>query len=457
MKIDSLLSISPLDGRYNAVNSELRYVTSEYGLIKNRLFIEVEWFKHLANTSKIKELPKLSIRNIRYLDDLVTNFSLNDAKRVKSIEKRTNHDVKAIEYYLKEKFTKVKSLDKYSEFIHFACTSEDINNLSYSLMIKDSSKIISLNIDNLIKALKEKAIKYSNISMLSRTHGQTASPTTMGKEFANFVHRISSINKSIKETALKGKINGAVGNFNAHAIAYPEVNWEIVSKKFIKELGLEVNTHTTQVEPKDSIAELFFHYVRLNNVLIDFSRDIWGYISLGYFKQKLKKGEIGSSTMPHKVNPIDFENAEGNLGLANANFQHLSNTIVISRWQRDLSDSTIMRNIGLCYGHTNLALSSLLKGIYKLEINKDQLKHDLDSSWEVLTEAIQTILRKHLIKDGYELMKELSRGKKISKEDLHNLIDKIDIPSDERQALKNLTPSSYTGIAKTLAKQLKDG
>ena len=278
----------------------------------------------------------------------------------------------------------------------------------------------------------------------------------MGKEFANFVHRISSINKSIKETALKGKINGAVGNFNAHAIAYPEVNWEIVSKKFIKELGLEVNTHTTQVEPKDSIAELFFHYVRLNNVLIDFSRDIWGYISLGYFKQKLKKGEIGSSTMPHKVNPIDFENAEGNLGLANANFQHLSNTIVISRWQRDLSDSTIMRNIGLCYGHTNLALSSLLKGINKLEINKDQLKHDLDSSWEVLTEAIQTILRKHLMKDGYELMKELSRGKDISKEDLHHMIDKIDIPFEEKQGLKNLTPSSYTGIAKTLAKQLKD-
>ena len=457
MKTDSLLSISPLDGRYNAVNSELRHVTSEYGLIKYRLFIEVEWFKHLAETTKIKELPKLSNKNILYLNDLVDNFSLNDAKRVKSIENRTNHDVKAIEYYLKEKFSKVKTLDRYSEFIHFACTSEDINNLSYSLMIKDASKVISLNIENLIKVLKQKAVKYSNTPMLSRTHGQTASPTTMGKEFANFVHRINSINKSIKGTSLKGKINGAVGNFNAHAIAYPDVNWEIVSRKFIKGLGLEVNTHTTQVEPKDSMAELFFNYVRLNNVLIDFSRDIWGYISLGYFKQKLKKGEIGSSTMPHKVNPIDFENAEGNLGLANANFQHLSNAVVISRWQRDLTDSTVMRNIGLCYGHTNLALSSLLKGIYKLEINKDQLKHDLDSSWEVLTEAIQTIFRKHLIKDGYELMKELSRGKKISKEDLHHLIDKIDIPSDERQALKNLTPSSYTGIAKTLAKQLKDG
>ena len=456
MKNDSLLSISPLDGRYNAVNSELRYVTSEYGLIKYRLFIEIEWFKHLANTSTIKELPKLSNKNILYLDDLIKNFSLKDAERVKTIEKRTNHDVKAIEYYLKEKFSNIKSLDKYSEFIHFACTSEDINNLSYSLMIKDASKIISLNIEDLIKVLKQKALKYSNTPMLSRTHGQTASPTTMGKEFANFVHRISSINKSIKGTSLKGKINGAVGNFNAHTIAYPDVNWEIVSRKFIKGLGLKVNTHTTQVEPKDSIAELFSNYVRLNNVLIDFSRDIWGYISLGYFKQKLKKGEIGSSTMPHKVNPIDFENAEGNLGLANSNFQHLSNTIVISRWQRDLTDSTVMRNIGVCYGHTNLALSSLLRGIYKLEINKDQIKHDLDSSWEVLTEAMQTIFRKHLIKDGYELMKELSRGKKISKKDLHHLIDKIDIPSEEKQVLKSLTPSSYTGIANTLAKQLKD-
>jgi len=456
MKTNSLLSISPLDGRYNAVNNELRYITSEYGLIKYRLFIEVEWFKHLAKTSKIKELPKLSNKNILYLNDLIDNFSLKDAKRIKAIEKRTNHDVKAIEYYLKEKFSNIKSLGKYSEFIHFACTSEDINNLSYSLMIKDASKIISLNIEDLIKVLKQKALKYSNTPMLSRTHGQTASPTTMGKEFANFVHRISSINKSIKNTSLKGKINGAVGNFNAHTIAYPDVNWEIVSRKFIKGLGLKVNTHTTQVEPKDSIAELFLNYVRLNNVLIDFTRDIWGYISLGYFKQKLKKDEIGSSTMPHKVNPIDFENAEGNLGLANSNFQHLSNTIVISRWQRDLSDSTVMRNIGLCYGHTNLALSSLLKGIYKLEINKDQLEHDLDNSWEVLTEAMQTIFRKHLIKEGYELMKELSRGKKISKEDLHHLIDKIDIPSEERQALKSLTPASYTGLANSLAKQLKD-
>jgi len=452
MKIDSLLGISPLDGRYSAVNDELRYITSEYGLIKYRVYIEVEWFKHLSNTKNIPEIPKLSIKNIRYLNDLIDKFSIKDANRVKAIEKRTNHDVKAVEYFLKEKFSKIRSLHKYSEFIHFACTSEDINNLSYSLMIRDASKIITTNIQVVSKNLKLKARKFSNTPMLSRTHGQTASPTTMGKEFSNFVHRINSISKSIQIIKLKGKINGAVGNFNAHTVAYPKVNWELVSKKFIKSLGLEINTHTTQVEPKDSIAELFLHYVRLNNVLIDLSRDMWGYISLGYFKQKLKKGEVGSSTMPHKVNPIDFENAEGNLGMANSVFQHLSNSVVISRWQRDLTDSTVMRNIGLCYGHTNLALHSLLKGLNKLEINKDQINKDLNNSWEVLTEAIQTVLRKHLVQDGYELMKDLSRGKQILREDLHQFIDSTNLPLEEKQRLKNLNPSTYIGIANKLAK-----
>ena len=452
MKIDSLLGISPLDGRYSAVNNELRYITSEYGLIKYRVYIEVEWFKHLSNTKNIPEIPKLSIKNIRYLNDLINNFSIKDANRVKAIEKRTNHDVKAVEYFLKEKFSKIRSLHKYSEFIHFACTSEDINNLSYSLMIRDTSKIITTNIQVVSKNLKLKARKFSNTPMISRTHGQTASPTTMGKEFSNFVHRINSISKSIQIIKLKGKINGAVGNFNAHTVAYPKVNWELVSKKFIKSLGLEINTHTTQVEPKDSVAELFLHYVRLNNVLIDLSRDMWGYISLGYFKQKLKKGEVGSSTMPHKVNPIDFENAEGNLGMANSVFQHLSNSVVISRWQRDLTDSTVMRNIGLCYGHTNLALHSLLKGLNKLEINKDQINKDLNNSWEVLTEAIQTVLRKHLVQDGYELMKDLSRGKQILREDLHQFIDSTNLPLEEKQRLKNLNPSTYIGIANKLAK-----
>ena len=452
MKIDSLLGISPLDGRYSAVNDELRYITSEYGLIKYRVYIEVEWFKHLSNTKSIPEVPKLSIKNIRYLNDLIDNFSIKDANRVKAIEKRTNHDVKAVEYFLKEKFSKIRSLHKYSEFIHFACTSEDINNLSYSLMIRDASKIITTSIQVVSKNLKLKARKFSNTPMLSRTHGQTASPTTMGKEFSNFVHRINSISTSIQIIKLKGKINGAVGNFNAHTVAYPKVNWELVSKKFIKSLGLEINTHTTQVEPKDSIAELFLHYVRLNNVLIDLSRDMWGYISLGYFKQKLKKGEVGSSTMPHKVNPIDFENAEGNLGMANSVFQHLSNSVVISRWQRDLTDSTVMRNIGLCYGHTNLALHSLLKGLNKLEINKDQINKDLNNSWEVLTEAIQTVLRKHLVQDGYEQMKDLSRGKQILREDLHRFIDSTNLPLEDKQRLKNLNPSTYIGIANKLAK-----
>ena len=452
MKTDSLLAISPLDGRYNSVNNELSYITSEYGLIKYRLFIEVEWFKHLSNTKNIPEIPKLSINNIRYLNDLVKNFSKKDANRVKAIEKKTNHDVKAIEYFLKEKISKIRSLNKYSEFIHFACTSEDINNLSYSLMIRDASNTVASNIHDVSRNLKQKANKFATTPMLSRTHGQTASPTTMGKEFSNFVHRINTINTSIGTIKLKGKINGAVGNFNAHTIAYPNVNWELVSKKFIKGLGLEVNSHTTQVEPKDSIAELFFHYVRLNNVLIDLSRDMWGYISLGYFKQKLKKGEIGSSTMPHKVNPIDFENAEGNFGLSNSIFMHLSNSVVISRWQRDLTDSTVMRNVGLCYGYTNLALYSLLKGLNKLEINKDQINKDLDNSWEVLTEAIQTVLRKHSISNGYELMKDLSRGKQINKEDLDQFIDSTDIPIEDKQRLKNLKPSSYIGIANKLAK-----
>ena len=319
-------------------------------------------------------------------------------------------------------------------------------------MIRDASKIITTNIQVVSKNLILKARKFSNTPMLSRTHGQTASPTTMGKEFSNFVHRINYISTSIQIIKLKGKINGAVGNFNAHTVAYPKVNWELVSKKFIKSLGLEINTHTTQVEPKDSIAELFLHYVRLNNVLIDLSRDMWGYISLGYFKQKLKKGEVGSSTMPHKVNPIDFENAEGNLGMANSVFQHLSNSVVISRWQRDLTDSTVMRNIGLCYGHTNLALHSLLKGLNKLEINKDQINEDLNNSWEVLTEAIQTVLRKHLVQDGYELMKDLSRGKQILREDLHQFIDSTNLPFEDKQRLKKLNPSTYIGIANKLAK-----
>lgn len=452
MKSENLLSISPLDGRYNQSVSDLRPITSEFGLIKYRVIIEIKWFLHLSSNSKIKELPKLNIKEITYLNDLINNFDVNDAKRIKAIESKTNHDVKAIEYFLKEKFKKQKKLDKYSEFIHFACTSEDINNLSYALMIKDASAIIGDLITKLERKIKSLSKRYSGKSMLSRTHGQNASPTTMGKEFSNYLHRLNKVSNEIKRHEMTGKINGAVGNYNAHHIAYPNIDWEKVSKDFVKSLKLDFNSHTTQVEPKDSIALLLGDYVKLNNVLIDLSRDIWGYISLGYFKQKLKDGEVGSSTMPHKVNPIDFENAEGNFGMANANLTHISNTVTISRWQRDLTDSTVMRNLGICFGYINIALNSLLKGLDKLELNNEKLIEDLNDSWEVLTEAIQTIIRKNNIPNGYELMKKLSRGKDLNRSDLINFIENMDIPQDEKQRLLELTPFSYIGYAEKLSR-----
>ena len=452
MKSENLLSISPLDGRYNKSASDLRAITSEFGLIKYRVIIEIKWFLHLSSNSKIKELPKLNIKEITYLNDLIGNFDITDAKRVKAIEKKTNHDVKAVEYFLKEKFKKHKKLDKYSEFIHFACTSEDINNLSYALMIKDASAVVNILINKLEKKLKALSKRYSGKSMLSRTHGQNASPTTMGKEFSNYFHRINKVSNEIKRHEMTGKINGAVGNYNAHHVAYPNIDWEKVAKDFVKSLKLNFNSHTTQVEPKDSIALLLGDYVKLNNILIDLSRDIWGYISLGYFKQKLKDGEVGSSTMPHKVNPIDFENAEGNFGMANANLTHISNTVTISRWQRDLTDSTVMRNIGTCFGYMNIALNSLLKGLDKLELNNEKLIEDLNDSWEVLTEAIQTIIRKNNIPNGYELMKKLSRGKNLNRSDLMKFIENMEVPQDEKQRLLELTPLSYTGYAEKLSK-----
>ena len=452
MKSENLLSISPLDGRYNKSASDLRAITSEFGLIKYRVIIEIKWFLHLSSNSKIKELPKLNIKEITYLNDLISNFDISDAKRVKAIEKKTNHDVKAVEYFLKEKFKKHKKLDKYSEFIHFACTSEDINNLSYALMIKDASAVVNILINKLEKKLKALSKRYSGKSMLSRTHGQNASPTTMGKEFSNYFHRINKVSNEIKRHEMTGKINGAVGNYNAHHVAYPNIDWEKVAKDFVKSLKLNFNSHTTQVEPKDSIALLLGDYVKLNNILIDLSRDIWGYISLGYFKQKLRDGEVGSSTMPHKVNPIDFENAEGNFGMANANLTHISNTVTISRWQRDLTDSTVMRNIGTCFGYINIALNSLLRGLDKLELNNEKLIEDLNNSWEVLTEAIQTIIRKNNIPNGYELMKKLSRGKNLNRSDLTKFIENMEVPEDEKQRLLELTPHSYTGYAEKLSK-----
>ncbi len=456
MKIEKLLSISPLDGRYSDSVADLRSITSEYGLIRYRVIVEIKWFIHLSKNPKIKELPSLNIKDTLYLNDLIDNFSIKDAKKVKSIESRTNHDVKAVEYFLKEKFKLKKNLAPYTEFIHFACTSEDINNLAYALMIKDASMITKKSLKLITNRIKFLSKKYSNNPMLSRTHGQSASPTTMGKEFANFFHRIEKLENEINRHVMSGKINGAVGNYNAHVVAYPKINWEAVAKSFVNNLKLDFNKHTTQVEPKDTIALLLGDYVKLNNILIDLCRDIWGYISLGYFSQQLKEGEVGSSTMPHKVNPIDFENAEGNLGIANAFLTHISNTVTISRWQRDLTDSTIMRNLGSSFGYINLALYSLLKGLNKLEINKIKLKQDLDDSWEVLTEAIQTIIRKNNIPNGYELMKKLSRGKKISREDLAKFIDAMDVPYTDKQILSKLTPSLYIGLAEKLAKDLKD-
>ena len=455
MKITELSAISPIDGRYSQLVESLQEIFSEYALIKYRIFVEIEWFIHLSKQRHIKELPHLTKQSITYLSNIEKNFNLTEARKVKNIEKKTNHDVKAVEYYLRDQFTKSKQLKGLSEFIHFGCTSEDINNISYALMVKDASKLlISKHINKFNNLLKKKAHQYAEIPMVSRTHGQVATPTTVGKELANFSSRIDLISIVISETGLRGKMNGAVGNYNAHLIAYPNVDWEKVSKTFITKVGLLWAPYTTQVEPKDSMAKLFNGHERLNNVLLDFSRDMWGYISIDYFSQKTVEGEVGSSTMPHKVNPIDFENAEGNLDLANSIFHFLSSKITKSRWQRDLSDSTSMRNIGSCFAYTLIALSSLIKGINKLEVNKKVINQDLENAWEVLTEAIQTVMRKHHIESGYEVMKKISRGKNIKKEDLHSFINSLDIPTAEKNKLLKLTPSTYLGLSKKLAKQI---
>ena len=455
MKMTELSAISPIDGRYSHLVESLQDVFSEYALIKYRIFVEIEWFIHLSKQPKITELPRLTKQSITFLTNIEKNFNLTEARKVKNIEKKTNHDVKAVEYYLKDKFKKSKQLKGLAEFLHFGCTSEDINNISYALMVKDASKlIISKDINKFNDLLKKKAHQYAEIPMISRTHGQVATPTTVGKELANFSSRIDRISIVISETGLRGKMNGAVGNYNAHLIAYPKVNWERVSKTFITQIGLHWSPYTTQVEPKDSMAKLFHGHERLNNVLLDFCRDMWGYISLDYFSQKIAKSEVGSSTMPHKVNPIDFENAEGNLDLANSIFHFLSSKITKSRWQRDLSDSTSMRNIGSCFAYTLIALSSLIKGINKLEVNKEVINQDIENAWEVLTEAIQTVMRKYHIEDGYEIMKKISRGKTVEKKDLHAIINTLNIPTAEKNKLLKLTPSTYLGLSSKLAKQI---
>ncbi|MFV9614739.1 MAG: adenylosuccinate lyase [Gammaproteobacteria bacterium] len=448
MELSELTAISPVDGRYGSKTSAFRELFSEYGLIKHRVLVEIRWFQALASNTEITEVPALDIDVMNILNGIYDNFSLSDAQRIKTIERTTNHDVKAVEYFLKEKFQGNATLEASNEFLHFACTSEDINNLSHGLMLKAGRDDVLLPaMDEIIDNLAKQAEEFAAQPMLSRTHGQTASPTTVGKELANVVYRLRKQRKQVAETQIVGKANGAVGNYNAHICAYPEVDWPAFSEQFIESIGLQLNPFTIQIEPHDYMAEMFDAISRFNTILIDLSRDIWAYISNAYFKQKTIAGEIGSSTMPHKVNPIDFENAEGNLGIANALLNHLSLKLPISRWQRDLTDSTVLRNLGVGFAHSLIAYQSLLKGLNKLEINADVINADLNSSWEVLAEPIQTVMRRYGIENPYEKLKELTRGKTITQQTFQEFIQTLDIPEDAREQLLTLTPHNYIGNA----------
>ncbi len=456
MELTPLNALSPLDGRYQSKVDPLRAYFSEYALIKNRALVEVEWLKALAALPQIEEIRAFSKETLKELDEAISHFGENEASQVKAIEARTNHDVKALEYWLKDRFDSNAEIKKASEFIHFACTSEDINNLSHALMLKGARDAVILPmIANLITRMTELANQLADQPMLSRTHGQTASPTTMGKELANVVYRLKRQEKQLINNEILGKINGAVGNFNAHLSAYPDIDWEGFAKKFVESLGLTYNPMTIQIEPHDYMAELYDNLARINTILIDINRDIWGYISVGYFKQKLKPGEVGSSTMPHKVNPIDFENSEGNLGLANAILRHLAEKLPISRWQRDLTDSTVLRNMGVAFGYSLLGYDSCLRGLNKLEINPAKLADDLDHSWEVLAEPIQTVMRRYGYENPYDTLKEYTRGKAISKESLQALISELKIPAEAKQYLIELTPATYIGKATALVKNIQ--
>ena len=454
--MNPISALSPLDGRYGAKLKTLQPYFSEYGLIRYRLTVELEWFKALSAEPALAEIAPFSGATLQMLERIVQTFSEADAQAVKAIEAETNHDVKALEYWLKGKLNAIPEALAASEFIHFACTSEDINNLAYGLMLSDARDGVMLPaLQPIIARLRDLAHHHADLAMLSRTHGQAATPTTLGKEMANVVHRLERATKNIAAVQLTGKINGAVGNYNAHLAAYPEFDWETFARKFVEKLGLEFNPYTIQIEPHDSIAELFDAYARLNTILIDLNRDIWGYVSLGYFKQKVKAGEVGSSTMPHKINPIDFENSEGNLGLANALLRHLSDKLPISRWQRDLSDSTVLRNVGVACGYSLLAYDSCLKGLGKLEANSRRLAEDLDSNWEVLAEPIQTVMRRFGVANPYEQLKELTRGKaRITREEMRAFIEQLNIPADAKKGLLELTPGNYLGRAAALAKRI---
>jgi adenylosuccinate lyase len=456
MPLTALTALSPLDGRYHGKVDALRNYFSEFGLIRYRVLIEIEWFKALSAETGITEIAPFSAATIAQLDALCTSFSEADAEQIKTIEKRTNHDVKAIEYWLREKLSANPETATALEFIHFACTSEDINNLSHALMLQHARADVMLPaLDALISKLRGIAHQLSDLPMLCRTHGQTATPSTLGKEMANVVHRLQRARTCIADVKMLGKINGAVGNYNAHLAAYPDVDWESFAQRFVTARGLIFNPYTIQIEPHDYMAELFDACARANTILIDLNRDIWGYISLGYFKQKVVAGEVGSSTMPHKVNPIDFENSEGNLGLANALLRHLSEKLPVSRWQRDLTDSTVLRNMGVALGYTLLAYESCLKGLNKLEANPQRLAEDLNNSWEVLAEPIQTVMRRYNIDNAYDKLKDLTRGKGgINRDSLRAFIATLEIPETEKQRLLQLSPDTYIGKAAKLARQI---
>ena len=455
MPDSALLALSPLDGRYAAKVDALRPIFSEYGLIHARVRVEIAWLLALADEPGIPELAPFSAGAAARLRGLADDFSVEDAARVKAIERTTNHDVKAVEYFIKERLRDDAELAPALEFVHFACTSEDINNLSYGLMLaRARAEVLLPTLDGIAQALREMAHVQAAQPMLSRTHGQTASPTTLGKEIANVVARLDRQIRQVAAVELTAKINGAVGNYNAHVIAYPDVDWPAFARRFVESLGLVFNPYTTQIEPHDNVAEIGDAVRRANTVLIDLARDVWGYVSLGYFRQKLKEGEVGSSTMPHKVNPIDFENAEGNFGIANALFEHFSAKLPISRWQRDLTDSTVLRALGTAFGHTQVALDSLAKGLGKLTVNPERIDADLDAAWEVLAEAVQTVMRRHGLPNPYEQLKALTRGHGIDAGSMRGFIESLDLPAEARQRLLDLVPGRYTGLAERLARDI---
>ncbi|HEY9102175.1 adenylosuccinate lyase [Chitinimonas sp.] len=455
MTLSTLTALSPLDGRYNKQVNALRDCFSEYALIKYRVKVEVEWLKALAAEPAISEVPAFSPATIAELDEVVAQFSEAHAEAVKAIESRTNHDVKAVEYWLKERLSGNPEIGPVTEFLHFACTSEDINNLSHALMLKAGRDVLLPSLAGIIERLRNHAHALADKPMMSRTHGQPATPSTMGKELANIAYRLQRQYQRIAEVELLGKINGAVGNYNAHLSAYPNVDWPVFAQRFVESLGIHFNPYTIQIEPHDYMSELYDDFARVNTILIDMNRDIWGYISLGFFKQKVKEGEVGSSTMPHKVNPIDFENSEGNLGLANALLTHLSQKLPISRWQRDLTDSTVLRNMGVALGYALLGYASAIKGLDKLEANPDAMARDLDANWEVLAEPIQTVMRRYAVPNAYEQLKDLTRGKAgINRDSLHAFIKTLAIPEAEKQRLLELTPASYIGRATELARNI---